>query len=297
MNSITEHSRARPGQGNPQRIKVLLYHRVVDSPGLSIEYPGTCIHVRDFRQHVTSLERWGYTTITFEDYHFYLEGELHLPKKPVIVTFDDGYADTFENAFPVLQEFGMKAVVFVLGDRRIRIDEWNSKRGYPLAPLIDDYQLLELHRHGFEIGAHSRTHRSLVTLPLHQAWEEISQSRIGLEYVLNAPVRSFSFPYGTTNEVMKRMVEDAGFIIGCGTYSGPPVFGKDVFEIRRTLIEGNITPTRFGLRLFAPYEYYAWLRSKVRSWSMVQYIKPREAALWDPQPVVETMSLSGKEIG
>src|SRR3990172_10485191 len=99
------------GEGNPRKIKILMYHRIVDDKEANSKH-WTCIHVREFRRQLESLERWGFTAITFDDYRLYLQGELNLPRKPVVLTFDDAYLDTYENAFPLLQEYGMRAVIF-----------------------------------------------------------------------------------------------------------------------------------------------------------------------------------------
>jgi peptidoglycan/xylan/chitin deacetylase (PgdA/CDA1 family) len=258
----------RHGTLNSDRIKVLMYHRIVESESLSHSYPDLCTHVSEFRSHLTWLEKWGFTPITFEDYHLCKTGELWLPKKPVILTFDDGYVDTFNNAFPLLREFGMKAVLFVMGNRLLRTNAWDQPAGLPLAELISDQQILELHTAGFEIGSHSMNHVRLSDIPRDQAWEEISRSRMVLEILLNAPVRSFAFPYGQVDEATKRMVYDAGYAVGCATYSGPPAFCTDPFEIRRLIVPGFTNMFQFGITMLTPYEYYRWLVWKVKTFMM-----------------------------
>lgn len=251
--------------GNSEKIKVLMYHRIVDSESLSRGYPELCTHVYEFRQHLMLLEKWGFTPITFEDYHLFKADELNLPKKPVIITFDDGYVDTFNNAFPVLNEFGMKAVVFAMGNRQLSTNSWDQDSGFPPGELINDQQILELHAAGFEIGSHTMNHPKLPLLPRDQAWEEISRSRMVLEILLNAPVRSFAFPYGLVNDLAKQMVYDAGYAVACGVYSGPPTFGTDPFEIRRLPVDGCTNTVRFALGMLTPYAYYRWLRWKIKT--------------------------------
>src|SRR5271169_2825559 len=109
MNQNEVDTLNNPGVGNPKKIKVIMYHRVVNTISLSLSYPELFIHEDAFHHHLNLLEKWGFTAITFDDYRLFQSGELNLPKKPVIITFDDGYVDTFELAFPILQKFGMKA--------------------------------------------------------------------------------------------------------------------------------------------------------------------------------------------
>ena len=196
-------------EGNPNKIKVLMYHRIVDAVSLSYSYPKMCIHIEEFRRHLSLLERWGFSSITFDDYRLFKAGEINLPKKPVIITFDDGYVDTYELAFPALKEYGMKAVVFVVGDRSLATSVWDEAYGLPTAQLMPEQQILELHRYGFEIGSHSMTHAQLPHIAREKAWEEISRSRMLLEILLNAPVRTFAFPYGLASPTTKKMLEDA----------------------------------------------------------------------------------------
>jgi peptidoglycan/xylan/chitin deacetylase (PgdA/CDA1 family) len=254
----------RNGDGDPQRIKVLMYHRIVDNDVLARQDP-LSVHVREFRRQLEFLNRWGFTVITFEDYRFFEEGELNLPKKPVILTFDDGYADIYTNAFPVLQEMGMKAVVFVLGDRRFTTNSWDHHLGLPPAQLVDDQQILEMQAAGFEIGSHSLSHPRLPFLSKEQAWEEISRSRILLEILSNTPVRTFAYPYGLTNEKIKSMVAEAGYTFACGAFTGPATFGSDAYEIRRVRIHNTTGMIGFAMRLLAPYESYEHLRRKTRA--------------------------------
>lgn len=250
-------------EGNPDIIKVLMYHRVVKDRVLSKGH-WTCIHAEDFRKHLEFLDRWGFTPITLNDYRLYLDEELNLPRKPVIITFDDGYLDTYENAFPLLQEFGMRAVVFVLGDRSITSNVWDLEGGIAQAPLLEAHHIVELHRGGIEIGAHSLTHARLPLLPRQRLWDEISRPRMNLEILLNQPVWSFSYPFGMLNSVAKKMVMDAGYKFACSVYTGPSTFGMEPFEIRRLAIRNSTKSMGFSLRMLTPYQHYEWLRRSVR---------------------------------
>ncbi|MBI4553682.1 MAG: polysaccharide deacetylase family protein [Candidatus Latescibacteria bacterium] len=256
----TIHSQS---EGNPRALRVLMYHRIVDDADLCRAH-WTSVHVRDFRRQLECLDRWGFTTITFDDYRLFLEGELNLPKKPVILTFDDGYLDTHQYAFPLLQEFGMKAVVFVLGKRAVKTNVWDRPLGLPEAPLMDWQHIMEMHVAGCEIGAHSMTHAKLSTLPERAAWSEIADSRTELEDLLNAPVLSFAYPYGVVDGRTKRMVEEAGYRIAYSVATGPATFGNDAYEVRRTTIFSTTGVIGFGLRVLTPFHYYEWLRWRTK---------------------------------
>ena len=210
------------------------------------------MHVEHFRKHLESLTEWGFTPITFQDYRLFLKGELNLPSKPVILTFDVAYKDNHKHMFPAMQKIGAKGVVFAPGDRRISESTWFAREGLPAAPLMTDHDLIEMHDAGFEIGSHGMSYSNLTLLPQEQAAEEISRSRILLEIMLNAPVLTFAYPFGAATSETKRLVSDAGYTIGCVMDTGPRSFTSDPFSVRRIPVneEGNALVLRARL-LFA----------------------------------------------
>jgi len=251
-------------------IKVLLYHRIIDDRPASHAH-WSCVPIEQFRKQIELLDRWGFTAITLHDYQLFQRGELDLPAKPVILTFDGGYLDTYRYAFPILRQFGMRAVVFVLGDRKIKTNYWDKNRGIPEVPLMEETHVLEMYRDGFEIGALSMSHVDLTRFPEDKVWEEISRSRILLEILLNGPVQSFSYPSGNVNAVAKRMVQHAGYTAACGVATGPAAFGGDLHEIRRLSITGSVGVIGFALRMLTPYDYYAWFK-----WATKKRLAPVE---------------------
>ena len=250
-------------KGLTQNLKVLLYHRIVadDSQNRGSEI---CLPQSTFRRHLEYLDRLGFTTITFEDYNLCMKGELNFPKKPIILSFDDGYADTFEQAFPLIQEFGMRGVVFVLGDRTIRVNWWDRDLAVP-TPLLQDHQILELHEAGWEIGSHALTHKPLLHLSKEEMWEEVSRSRMNLEIMLNRPVVSFAYPFGQVTPVIKQIVKDGGYIFGCAAWTGPRFIEEDPLEVRRVTVNERIGLPGFLFQVLGPYTTYRWL-----IWKLIQ---------------------------
>jgi peptidoglycan/xylan/chitin deacetylase (PgdA/CDA1 family) len=250
--------------GSPERIKVLMYHRIVTGDYVIPGEREFSINAKVFRKHLRILEQLGYTTITFNDFDHFKRGELNLPRKPIIITFDDGYRDTHEHAFPILREYGMKAVVFVVADPRMRMNDWDSGYDITPAPLMTPEQIVELHEAGFEIGSHSLTHPRLTQIPKDAAWEEISRSRMVLEILINAPVRTFSYPYGLNDGLTRQLAKEAGYAYACGVYTGPPAFGFDPYDIRRIAPSVDILPLGFWLQVVTSYQRYDWLKWKTK---------------------------------
>jgi peptidoglycan/xylan/chitin deacetylase (PgdA/CDA1 family) len=240
--------RASHTLGDPERIKVLRYHRIVDDKDIGAKH-WSCLHLWDFRRQLEFLERWGYTTITFNDYRLFLKGELNLPRKPIILTFDGAYLDNYRVMFPTLRRAGATAVVFTHGDRCIKEDVWNADPNVPRGKMMDANHILELHAAGFEIGSHTMTHPNLATLQQEQVSEEITHSRVLLEILLNAPVLSFAYPFGEVSARIKQLVAEAGYDIACSNDSGPSKFGVDPLEVRRGSVRNGMSPFLFGVRL------------------------------------------------
>ncbi len=246
---------------NNHSIKVLMYHKLVEDEKLA-ELHWTNLSVEQFHKHLILLDRWGFTPITFKDYLLYSNGDINLPKKPVIITFDDGYVEVYKYAFPILKEFGWNAVAFVLGDRKIKTNLWDQNLDIEVSSLLTNDQILKMHEAGFEIGSHSLTHARLNSVPLNTAFLEINNSKINLQSLLNSEVISFSYPYGALNSTIKMMVYNADYKLACGVFTGPPKFGEDKFDIRRITITNTTSSFAFALKILTPYEYYEWVGSK-----------------------------------
>jgi peptidoglycan/xylan/chitin deacetylase (PgdA/CDA1 family) len=245
-------------------IKVLMYHRVVKHQDDIVDY-WHAVHADTFRQQLRLLERFNFTPITFEDYQLYLDGALTLPKKPIIITFDDGHLDTYEIAAPILQEFGMRAVVFAMGNRSLDHAHWDEGHASIQFPLISNHDILELREWGFEIGSHSMNHLILPNLSLTQCTREIVDSKDELEQLLGEEIISFSYPYGRLDPRVRAVVRESGFRYACGVYTGPARFGDDWYDLRRLAINNDVGLTSFMLRMLTPYEYAEWAYNRMKN--------------------------------
>ncbi|HVM33679.1 MAG TPA: polysaccharide deacetylase family protein [bacterium] len=211
-------------------LPVLMYHRLVTQASGTDRF-SLQVTVDDFERQLDWLQKWGHTPVTFQD----LDGDL--PRKPLILTFDDGYEDNYFNLFPILKRRGVKAVVYVLGDRSIRRNEWDILQGEPALNLLTDEQVVEMGRSGFvEIGSHSMTHAKLTELPGEVLRRQVEDSKKSLEKLLGTPVGSFAYPYGYVNPAVKEAVGRAGYRFGLAVHSGPTAFNQDLLEIRRHAI-------------------------------------------------------------
>jgi peptidoglycan/xylan/chitin deacetylase (PgdA/CDA1 family) len=175
-----------------------------------------------------------------------------LPRKALVITFDDGYANNYEKAFPILKAHGFKATVFLtsglIGSGRLF--DWDKERRDPESyrPLNWD-QVLEMAASGLvSFGAHTRTHRWLTELPAAAAEEEIEGSKRDLEQKLGTTVRHFCYPAGRLSDAIVAMVKGAGFEAACVTPSGPGI-RETLYTLKRVGIYRDDDLLRFRAKL------------------------------------------------
>lgn len=129
-------------------IPILMYHNIRDYYNQNDKIGTTnSVSPEKFSEELDLIKKKGYETITFED----LE-KNNIPKKPIILTFDDGNSNFYESAFPELKKRNMKAVVFIITGRI-------GKIGY-----LDDDKIKKISFYGIEIGSHTVSHRNLSKL-------------------------------------------------------------------------------------------------------------------------------------
>jgi peptidoglycan/xylan/chitin deacetylase (PgdA/CDA1 family) len=133
----------------------------------------------------------------------------------VMVTFDDGYEDFGEYAWPILQAFRIPTTLFVISNYIGGSNEWDAIRWAPHRHLDVD-ALRRLHAEGVNIGSHSRTHRPLVGLTSRQLADELTGSRCALEAIVNAPVATFAYPGGAESWRVRRATQSV-YALGFAT--------------------------------------------------------------------------------
>ncbi|MDD5582902.1 MAG: polysaccharide deacetylase family protein [Candidatus Marinimicrobia bacterium] len=188
-----------------KKVPVLLYHHV-NPQGFNTVKPTL------FETHIAHLKKRGYTGITFRRI---LTHDI-LPEKPVVITFDDGYDTIFCHALPILEKYAFKAVVFMLSGYIGKKNTWDLSLEPSGIRHLNQEELTELSKHGWEIAAHSLSHHPLTCMSLEQAKYEIEKSGAILEDLLNMPTDGFAYPFGRFNNSLKKIVQQSGYHYACG---------------------------------------------------------------------------------
>jgi peptidoglycan/xylan/chitin deacetylase (PgdA/CDA1 family) len=234
------------GEGDPLNISVLRFRGVGR---------GTNGHRADngmteiFRKQLELLDRWGFTTITLSDYSLFLRGDLHLPRRPIILTFDG--LELLAPLVSPLRDVGGRAMVFVSTES---LEGYTGDRTTP--------NLRELRDIGIQVGSLTCSQRELASLTPCERAEELLRSRETLEDLIGVPVESCAYPFDVVNADVKRSVLEAGYTFGLAGPRGPRLFGTDPLEIRREVIDLTTGVFNLALRVFAPTDRLIRLRTR-----------------------------------
>jgi peptidoglycan/xylan/chitin deacetylase (PgdA/CDA1 family) len=168
-----------------------------------------------------------------------LDGTAELPVNTVTVTFDDGFASTFEHGMPVLARYRIPAAMFIVANRTGGDNDWMHRRGMPRRALMDAEQIREMHAAHITIGSHTLTHPRLPECGPDQMSREIVDSKARLEDILSHPVHHFAYPYGLYNDTARALVQQSGYLSACSTRSGFNNNKTDRYELRRIEVFGS----------------------------------------------------------
>src|SRR5579859_480467 len=143
------------------------------------------------------LNQHRYTPITVTQFAAaLLQKDPRLPRRPVVLTFDDGFADFYTEALPILKRYAFPATLYVATAFINGTSRWLQREGEMARPMLTWEQLSEISASGIECGGHSHSHPQLDTLSQAEAYREIAQSKSLLEHHLGQNVSSFAYPFG-----------------------------------------------------------------------------------------------------
>lgn len=218
------------------KVPILMYHYVSVPPAGADEYRTDLSVTPDqFREQMAYLKDNGYTTIDFYDLSQAIVSQIELPEKPIILTFDDGYLDNYENAYPILQEHGFEGTFFIVTEF---IDQ--QREGYMTWPMI-----AEMARAGMRAESHSRTHPDLRGMDRDRLIWELLGSQETLAAHIGYTPRYFCYPGGWYDEATIQMLQELDFWGATTTQNGSWHGFDDRFEWRRVRIRNTTSLEEF----------------------------------------------------
>jgi len=247
-----------------KRVLVLMYHIIAEP--LAAQEARYCCSPRRFAAQMRHLRESGMRLVSLEELADAFDGRGEWPELGVAVTFDDGFADTFSNALPVIGRYRVPATMFAVADRIGASNEWMSSRGFPQRRLMSAAELRAMHGAGVAIGSHTRTHPRLPEIDAAAQREEIGGSKTRLEDTLGHSVTTFAYPYGLFDDDSRAAVATAGYRLACSTRSGFNGPEADRYLLRRVEVYGSDNLWQFRQKLkfgandvsnLYPLRYYA----------------------------------------
>jgi peptidoglycan/xylan/chitin deacetylase (PgdA/CDA1 family) len=185
-------------------IPILLYHGVGPLPDGAPK--GLSITASRFREHIEWLARKGYATLSPGDLAAIMRNETLPPRRPIVITFDDGFANLVDHALPILVEHGFKATIFMVTESIGGTAGWDQPPEDQAIPLMSADQIRHWDKLGISFGAHTRTHRYLTRLPESDVIEEIEGSANDLTTLLGQRPEAFAYPYGAFSTAISEEV-------------------------------------------------------------------------------------------
>ncbi|MDQ6717778.1 MAG: polysaccharide deacetylase family protein [Gemmatimonadota bacterium] len=223
-----------------------MYHKA-DALPPGARYPGNYVLPEAFEEQIACLAKWKYQSITFDEWLSYREGKGKLPKRPVIITFDDGYRSTYEIAWPILRRWGFSATVFLVSKLIGKTNEWDADEKQE--PLLSETEILAMLADGASFGSHTETHAALTKVPLSSAEAELKGSRRSLEAILERPVTALCYPYAKQSEAIRNLAREAGYCAAVIGRGGVNKVRSDPFALRRIKVDTGTTIRSLRLRL------------------------------------------------
>ncbi|WAZ27274.1 polysaccharide deacetylase family protein [Streptomyces cinnabarinus] len=212
-------------------VPILMYHSVAQTPASSMR--ALSVSPDAFAEQMRLLAEREYTTMTTAQLAAAWRGELPLPRRCVLITFDDGYLGVHRNALDTLREFRFTATLFVAtgwlrGPHEIH--------GAALDTMLGWDEVRELAAEGVEIGGHSHSHPQLDQIPTDALHDELGRCKEIITEQLGTPPASFAYPYGYSDRRVRQAVRAAGFTQALVVGNAAAAPDQSPFALRRMTV-------------------------------------------------------------
>jgi peptidoglycan/xylan/chitin deacetylase (PgdA/CDA1 family) len=245
---------------SPCRIPILMYHSISEPSATSMHpYYFTETAPDVFRRQMSYLRQAGYRTLTPAE----LLNRLHSPainyERTVLITFDDGYRDFYTNAFPVLEEHGFKATVY-LPTQLIRSDRQTFLR----KECLTWEEIRCLQSAGTVFGSHSATHSRLYFMSIPKIKSELQDSKDTIEQKLGSQISSFAYPYAfpeadqAFTAEFGALLDECGYSTGMSTSIGSINGYRDRWHLKRLPVNFCDDEQLFSAKLEGSYDWLYW---------------------------------------
>lgn len=241
-------------------LPVLMYHRFGAPTGGD---PKLWISTDRFAAQLRWLRRQGFRTLSLDETYAAL-ARRSAPRRSVLLTIDDGFAEDLEIAADLLEKASARATVFVAAGLMGQQVDFSHPSGddtnVSTGTLVDDNGLRRWTERGFDVGSHSLRHLDLTTCDPTTMERETAESKLRLEAALDREILDFCYPFAHHDRSARQAVEAAGYR---AAYAGePPV--DDRFAIPRMMVYPDDSEARFRRKVSGYYFWISALHQKLR---------------------------------
>ena len=228
-------------------VPILLYHEVSPRPHPALRR--YTVTVREFSRQMRWLAAFGYRPIDLDTLVRARMDQGSLPRRPVVITFDDGLQGCADHALPVLRAHGFTAVFYLVAGLMGQTTQWMvSEVGLELSIMSWD-AARALAAAGFQCGAHTVTHPRLAGLDPARCRAELADGRRRLEDELGRPVVHLAYPFGSYDAAAQSIAAEAGYVTACSTRAGLSRPDDELMALHRVTVYGHESLLDFACRL------------------------------------------------
>jgi peptidoglycan/xylan/chitin deacetylase (PgdA/CDA1 family) len=228
-------------------VPVLMYHEVSASPHPAFQR--YTVTVREFTRQMRLLAALGYETIDLDTLVRARAGRGSLPRRPVIITFDDGYQGSVDHAVPVLRGHNFIACFYLVAGLMGETSRWMVPELGVDLPLMGWDTARKLGAEGFQFGAHTMTHPRLTDVDSAACRTELDDARKYIEQELSRPAIHLAYPFGSYDRSVQVLAAEAGYVTACSTRPGLSPADDDLLALHRVSVYGHDSIFDFLSRL------------------------------------------------
>jgi len=229
-------------------VPILMYHNIGNEPG------SFSVSAQNFLKQMEYLKKNGYQVISLDKLVESIRNKTALlARKPVVITFDDGYRDNFQYAYPILKKFGFPATIFVITDLVGTGRDGTGKQ------FANWEEIAVMSKNGIAIGSHTKTHYNFNgSMKDLEATGELASSKRMIEEKIGLAVEYLCYPSGSFNDRAKELTRQAGYKGACSTNRGFVKLNRDPYELKRIKVTNSdgTKPFSFWAKLSGYYTVF-----------------------------------------
>ena len=241
----------------PSSLPILTFH-ALDERATVISFSP-----RVFERGIARLHGAGYQALSLIDAADCVRRRQPFPTHSVVITFDDGYQSVYDEAFPVLQQYGMTATVFLCVGQRATTTADERLPSLEARAMLSWREIKEMQGAGISFGAHTLAHPDLTRIPVNHVETELRDSKAMIEDALGNQVNCFAYPFGRYDQ-RSREIARRYFACACSDQLGLVSNASDPFALERVDAYYLRTDRLFEIMFSRGFPWYVHARNLPR---------------------------------